>query len=85
MLFAGNSVLDFITGLNNEIIDLKKEKLKKLINLIDKDNIKLIQFFIESFKTRINHPEMINPLTLEKIKDENKDTAFLGKTNICQI
>jgi len=27
----------------------EKEKLKKLINLIEKDNIKLIQFFIEAF------------------------------------
>jgi len=61
------------------VLDLKKEKLKKLINLIDKDNIKLIQFFIESFKKSINHPEMINPLTPEKVKNENKDTAFWAK------
>jgi hypothetical protein len=64
---------------NNEFIDLKKEKLKKLINLIDKDNIRLIQFFIESFKKNINHPELINPLNLEKIRDEDKDILILAK------
>ena len=58
-IFAGNLK-------NNKLIDIKKEKLNKLINLIDKDNIKLIQFFIESFKKSINHPEIINALILKK-------------------
>jgi len=60
-IFAGNLK-------NNKLIDIKKEKLNKLINLIDKDNIKLIQFFIESFKKSINHPEIINALILKKIQ-----------------
>ena len=64
---------------NNEFISAKKEKLKKLINLIEKDNIELIQFFIESFKKSINHPEIINPLILKQAKDENKDISFQAK------
>lgn len=54
----------------------EKEKLKKLINLIEKDNIKLIQFFIEAFKKSINHPYITDPLIFEKPEDENKDIAF---------
>lgn len=71
-IFAGNLK-------NNELVDIKKEKLNKLINLIDKDNIKLIQFFIESFKKNINYPEIINPLIFQKAEDENKDVFLQAK------
>jgi hypothetical protein len=64
---------------NNELINKKKEKLNKLINLVDKDNIKLIQFFIESFKKSINCPEIINPLIFNKAEHENKDIFLQAK------
>ena len=64
---------------NNEFISAKKEKLKKLINLVEKDNIELIQFFVESFKKSINHSEVINPLILKQAEDENKAIVFQAK------
>ncbi|HJX02175.1 MAG TPA: hypothetical protein VJ348_03230 [Candidatus Humimicrobiaceae bacterium] len=58
---------------NKKKIEKKKEDLKKLIDSIDKNDKKIIDFFIEAFRKSINSPRLIDEKIFQALQKEDPD------------
>lgn len=84
LLFSGEekSCLDWCGGCldkkdyedireNKKRIEKKKNDFKKLISTVDKNDDRVIHFFIEAFRKSINNPKLIDEKILEILQKKN--------------
>jgi DNA-directed RNA polymerase subunit RPC12/RpoP len=65
---------------NVKRIGQKKQDIDKLISLVDKKDLEVIEFFIDSFRKSINHPALIDPGIFDILK-KSKPELFIRARN----